>query len=306
MIVIWNRRIKIWRITHVYHHISQTSTCPIQCYRLLSLCAAMFSIVFRPILWRLSARPALKESYRLHSHLTVRDHTMSLAHHYQSKSSSLSSLYLDDPFYHVNNSPSSSSLNTGGKHPPSSSIELDHPYSCSSRRVNQALRTLTEPQPPSPSSSPSPPLPLSSTHPMSNPQQMILMSTPPTPPPSSMLNNNDMDMSQHPQQADQQQFYTKSSSAFMLSPSTPFFPSHQHPYVIASTPPVSTNSSQPSPASLAVQPSSPISSKQTSTSCGRVQLVQLHRIHPPTKPHNFASSTPVTTSDSWYICMCFL
>jgi hypothetical protein len=27
-------------------------------------------------------------------------------------------------------------------------------------------------------------------------------------------------------------------------------------------------------------------------------LVQLHRIHPPTKTHKFASSTPVTTSDS--------
>ena len=249
---------------------------------------------FRPIVWRLSSRPALKESYRFHSHLTVQDHTMSLAHHYQSKSSSLNSLYLNDPFYYVNNShlsssSSSSCLHTGGKHPPSSSIELDHPYSCSSRRVNQALRTLAEPQPPSPSSSPSPPLPLSSTHPMS---------TPPTPPSSSMISNNDMDISQHQQQVDQEQFYSKSSSAFMLSPTTPFFPSHQQPYIVASSPPVSGNSSQPTSASLAVQPSSPISSKPTSASCGRVQLVQLHRIHPPTKPHKFASSTPVTTSDS--------
>ncbi|CAF5196835.1 unnamed protein product, partial [Rotaria sp. Silwood1] len=40
------------------------------------------------------------------------------------------------------------------KNPSSFSIELDHPYSCSSRHINQTLSTLTEPQPPSPSSPP--------------------------------------------------------------------------------------------------------------------------------------------------------
>jgi hypothetical protein len=254
---------------------------------------------FEPTLWRLSSRPALKESYRFHSHLTVQDHTMSLAHHYQSKSSS-DSIYLNDSVYRVHNSHSLLPSNTNGKHSIStSSIELDHPYSCSSRRVNQALRTLTEPSPPSPSSSPSPPLPLSSSHTLSTPQQMILISTPPTPPPSSTVIHMDMDISQQHQQTDQQQFYTKSSSAFILSPSAAFFPSHQHPYVLSSTPPlVSAAVSQQSSPSLPVQPSSPISSKQGPSSCGRVQLVQLHRIHPTTKTHKFASSTPVTTSDS--------
>ena len=143
------------------------------------------------MLWRLSSRPLLKESYRLHSHLTVKDHTMSLAHHYQSKSSANSSIHFNDSIYHVNNS---LSLNTSGKYPPlsSSSIELDHPYSCSSRRVSQALRTLAEPQPPSPSSPP----PLSSSNSISTSQQMMLIATPPTPPPSSTINNNEMDISQ--------------------------------------------------------------------------------------------------------------
>ncbi len=216
---------------------------------------------------------------------------MSLAHHCQSKSTAKSSVFLNDSFYRVNNSLSS---HTGGKHPPSSSsssIELDHPYSCSSRRVSQALRTLAEPLPPSPSSSP----PLSSSNSISTPQQMMLLSTPPTPPPSSTINNNEIDMNQQEQsEEEQQQFYTKSSSTFVLSPTTPFFPSHHPSYGIPSTPP------PPSPSSSS-QTSSALSTKQTPSSCGLVQLVQLHRIHPPTKTHKFASSTPVTTSDSWYI-----
>ncbi len=239
------------------------------------------------MLWRLSSRPSLKESYRLHSYLTVKDHTMSLAHHCQSKTASNSSIYLNNSFYHVNNF---SSSHTGGKHPPSwsSSIELDHPYSCSSRRVSQALRTLAEPQPPSPSSSP----PLSSSNTISTSQQMMLLSTPPTPPPSTTINNNEMDINQQEQsEEEQQQFYTKSSSTYVLSPTTPFFSSHHQSYVIPSTPP-------PPPTSSSSQPSSPVPTKQTPSSCGLVQLVQLHRIHPPTKTHKFASSTPVTTSDS--------
>ncbi|CAF3659308.1 unnamed protein product [Adineta steineri] len=252
-------------------------------------------IINKPVLWRLSSRPLLKESYRLHSYLTVKDHTMSLAHHYQSKSSANSSIHLNDSLYHVNNS---LSLNTGGKHPPtsSSSIELDHPYSCSSRRVNQALRTLAEPQPPSPSSPP----PLSSSNSISTSQQMMLISTPPTPPPSSTINNNDIDMSQQEQSEQQQQFFTKSSS-FVLSPTTPFFSPHQPSYVIPSTPPLpasSSSSQQSATSSLTIQPSSPVPTKQTPSSCGLVQFVQLHRIHPPTNTHKFASSTPVTTSDS--------
>ncbi|CAF0922089.1 unnamed protein product [Rotaria sordida] len=227
----------------------------------------------KPILWYVSSQPSLTDSYHLHSHLTVHDHTTSLAHHYQSKSStSSSSIHLNDSFYHVNNSNPSLSLNINGKHRPSISIELDHPYSCSSRYVNQALRTLVEPQLPSPS--PSPP-PITS---ISTSQQMMVISTPPTPPPlpplsssSSMINNHKIDSSQQQQQP----FYTKSSSTYVLSPSTPFFPSHHHSHVIPSTSPPSTPSS-----------------------CGLVQFVQLHRILPPTKPHNFASSTPVTTSDS--------
>ncbi|CAF1319473.1 unnamed protein product [Rotaria sordida] len=237
----------------------------------------------KPVLWRLSSRPLLKESYRLHSYLTVNDHTMSLAHHYQSNSSKNSSIYLNNSYSDINNT---LSLNTTGKDVPllSSSIELDHPYSCSSRRIHQALSTLTEPQPPSPSSPP----PLSSSNSISTSQQMMLISTPPTPPPSSTINNHDIDISQQeqPEQQQQQQFYTKSSSTYVLSPTTPVFSSHHPSYVIPSTPPPSSSSS------------SSIPTKQTPSSCGLVQLVQLHRIHPPTKTHKFASSTPVTTFDS--------
>ncbi|CAF0960249.1 unnamed protein product [Rotaria sp. Silwood1] len=232
----------------------------------------------KPVLWRLSSRPLLKESYRLHSYLTVNNHTMSLAHHYQSKSSNNSSIYLNNSSYDINNT---LTLNTNDKNPSSFSIELDHPYSCSSRHINQTLSTLTEPQPPSPSSPP----PLSSTNSISTSQQMMLISTPPTPPPSSTINNHDIDISkqeQTEQQQQQHQIYTKSSSTFVLSPTTPVFPSHHPSYVIPSTPP----------------PSSSVPTKQTPSSCGLVQLVQLHRIHAPTKTHKFASSTPVTTSDS--------
>ncbi|CAF2341083.1 unnamed protein product [Rotaria sp. Silwood2] len=237
-------------------------------------------ITDKPVLWRLSSRPLLKESYRLHSYLTVNDHTMSLAHHYQSKSSKNSSIYLNNSSYDIN---SSLSLNTTGKNLPSSSIELDHPYSCSSRRISQALSTLTEPQPPSPSSPP----PLSSSNTICASQQMMLISTPPTPPPSTTTNNHDIDISQQEQsEQHQQQLYTKSSSTYVLSPTTPVFPSHHPSYVIPSTPP------PPPPLSSSVP------TKQTPSSCGLVQLVQLHRIHPPTKTHKFASSTPVTTSDS--------
>ncbi len=213
---------------------------------------------------------------------------MSLAHHYNSKSSANSSIHLNDSIYHVNNC---LSLNTGGKYPPSlsSSIELDHPYSCSSRHVSQALRTLAEPQPPSPSS----PSPLSSSNSISTSQQLMPISTPPTPPPSSTINDNEMDISQQEESEQQQQFYIKSSSTFVLPPATSFFPSHHQSYVIPSTP-----TPPPPPSSLTVQPSSPVATKQTPSSCGLVQLVQLHRIHPPTKTHKFASSTPVTTSDS--------
>ncbi|CAF1140966.1 unnamed protein product [Adineta steineri] len=231
----------------------------------------------KPILWQLSSQPSLTESYNLHSHLTVHDHTTSLAHHYQSKSSSSSnSIYLNDSFYHVDNFNSLLALNTGGKYRPSTSIELDHPYSCSSRRVDLALRTLVEPQPPSPSTSPLPHPSLPSTTPISTPQQMMLISTPPTPPPSSSsltIHNNEIDSSQQQQQ---QSFYTKSSpSTYVLSQSTPFFSPHHHSHVVPSTPP----------------PSSP-------SSCALVQFVQLHRILPTNKTHNFASTTPVTTSDS--------
>ncbi|CAF0927794.1 unnamed protein product [Rotaria sp. Silwood1] len=233
-------------------------------------------ITDKPVLWRLSSRPLLKESYRLHSYLTVNNHTMSLAHHYQSKSSNNSSIYLNNSSYDINNT---LTLNTNDKNPSSFSIELDHPYSCSSRHINQTLSTLTEPQPPSPSSPP----PLSSTNSISTSQQMMLISTPPTPPPSSTINNHDIDISKQEQTEQQQhQIYTKSSSTYVLSPTTPVFPSHHPSYVIPSTPP----------------PSSSVPTKQTPSSCGLVQLVQLHRIHAPTKTHKFASSTPVTTSDS--------
>jgi hypothetical protein len=219
----------------------------------------------KPVLWDLSSQSSLTESYRLHSHLTVHDHTKSLIRHYQSKSSN--SIYLNDSFYHVNNFNSSLSLNTGGKQKSSELIEFNPLYSCSSDRVNQALNTLIEPRPPSPSTSP----PLPSTNPISTSQQIMLISTPPTPPPSStMINNNEIDTSQQQQQ---QPFYTKSSSTYVLSPSTPYYQSHVVP------------STSPPP------PSSP-------TSCALVQFVQLHRIHPSTKTHNFASSTPVTTFDS--------
>jgi len=181
---------------------------------------------------------------------------------------------LNDSFYYVNNSNPSLSLNAGGKYRSSSeSIELDHSYSCSSYRVNEALRTLIEPEPPSPSVSPPLPPSLPSTISISTPQQIMLISTPPTPPPLSMINNNEIDSSQQQQQ--QQPFYTKSSSTYVLSPSTPFFPSHHHSHVVPSTPP------PPSP-----------------SPCALVQFVQLHRILPPTKTHTFGSSTPVTTSDS--------
>lgn len=249
----------------------------------------------RPVLWRLSARPSLKESYRLHSYLTVKDHTMSLAHHYHSRASVDSCIHVDESL--DDDARSSFALHTGGKYPPlsSSSIELDHPYSCSSRRVSQALRTLAEPQPPSPSSPP----PLSASNSMSTSQQMMLIPTPLTPPPSSMINNGDIDISQA-DAPDQQQFHAKSStlSSFILSPATQFFAAHPQPYVMSPTstaaPPPATSSSS----SSTMQPSSPMSSKQTPSSCGLVQLVQLHRIHPPTNTHKFASSTPVTTSDS--------
>ncbi|CAF0924708.1 unnamed protein product [Adineta ricciae] len=248
-------------------------------------------IAKKPVLWRLSSRPLLKDSYPSQSYLTVKDHTMSLAHHYHSKPSVDSSIRFNNSTYDVNNC---LSLNTGGKHPPSSSlsssVELDHPYSCSSRRVSQALRTLVEPQPPSPSSPP----PLSSSNSISTTQQMMLMSTPPTPPPSSTINNNDIDISQQ-DHAEQQEFPTKSTFAsYVQSPATQFFSAHQS-YVIPSTQPSQTTSSS---TTTVIQPSSPMSAKQPPSSCGLVQLVQLHRIHPPTNTHKFASSTPVTTSDS--------
>ncbi|UJR21156.1 hypothetical protein I4U23_024255 [Adineta vaga] len=228
----------------------------------------------KSVLWQLSSQPALTESYTLHSHLNVQNHTISLAHHYQSKSTTSNAIHLNNSFDHVNNLNSLIESNTDGKHKPSTSIELDHSYSCSSRHVNQALLTLVEPEPPSPSTSPLPPLLLPSTTAISTPQQIMLISTPPTPPSSSsslMIHNNDIESSQQQQQ--QQPFYNKSSStSYVLSQSTPYFPSH----IVPSTPP----------------PSSP------SSSCALVQFVQLHRILPTTKTHSFASSKPVTTSDS--------
>lgn len=221
-------------------------------------------IFSRPVLWCLSSQPSLTESYNLHSYLTVEDHTKSLIHHYQTKS-------LSNTIYHVNNSLIS---NTGGKYKPSETNEYNS--SCSSYDINQALSTLIEPQPPSPSTSP----PLSSTDPISTSQQIMLISTPPTPPPSSsslIINNNEIDNSQQEQQQQQQPFFSKSSSTYVLSPSTTYYPSNHHSHVVPSTPP---------------PPSSP-------SSCSLVQFVQLHRILPPTKNHNFTSSTPVTTiSDS--------
>lgn len=232
---------------------------------------ALFSCI-RPVLWRVSSRPELSEAYRSHTHLQVHEHTTSLAHHLHSKSSS--AIQLNDSFYHVNNH-SSSSSETGGKYRRPSSIELDHPYACSSNHIDRALRTLVEPQPPSPSSSPPPP-PLSSTPPMSTAQQIMLISTPPTPPPSSSIDLS----SQEQEQQQSTGVFTKSSSAYVLSPSTSFFPGHHHSYVIPST-----------PASLAGAPSK-------SSSCALVQFVQLHRMLPSTKTHTFTSSTPVTTFDS--------
>ncbi|CAF1028851.1 unnamed protein product [Rotaria magnacalcarata] len=220
----------------------------------------------KPVLWYVSPQPSLAESYHLHSHLTVHDHTTSLAHHYQSKSSPRS-IELNDSFYHVNNSNPFLSLTVNGKHRPSVSIEPDHPYSCSSRHINQALRTLVEPQLPTP-----PPSFDSTTPTIYTPQKMILVSTPP-PLSSSMTNNQRIDTPQQP-------CYTK-SSAYTVSPSTPFYPSHHHSHTIPSTPPP------------------PPSSSSATSSCALVQFVQLHRILPSTKTHNFASSsTPVTTSDS--------
>lgn len=204
------------------------------------------------MLWNISARPSLNESYRFHSHLTVEDHTISLAHHYQSKSSH--TICLDD---HVNNShPFSSINNTTGKSKPSESIEFN--------RVHQALTTLIEPQPPSPTTSP--PLP-STINSLPTSEQIILISTPPTPPPPlMMINNNEIDPTQQ-----EQPFYTKSSSStYVLSPSTPYYPAHVVP------------STSPPP-----------------SSCALVQYVQLHRILPSTKSHNYTSTTPVTSFDSW-------
>ena len=239
---------------------------------LLSRFALFYCI--RPVLWRVSSRPELGEAYHSHSHLQVHDHTTSLAHHLHSKSSS--SIHLNDSFYHVNNHSSSLSSESGGKSRRPSSIELDHPYACSSNHIHRALRTLIEPRPPSPSSSPPPP-PLSSTPPMSTAQQIMLISTPPTPPPTSST-----DLSSQEQEQQATGVYTKSSSTYVLSPSTSFFPGHHHSYVIPSG----------TPASLAGPPSK-------SSSCALVQFVQLHRMLPSTKTHSFASSTPVTTFDSW-------
>lgn len=219
--------------------------------------------VFRSVLWNVSARSSLDESYHFHSYLTVDDHTLSLAHHYQSKSSH--TICLDDTFYHVNtNSHSFSSINNTitGKSKPSESIEFN--------RVHQALTTLIEPQPPSPTTSP--PLP-PATNSLPTSEQIILISTPPTPPhPLTMINNDEID----PTQQDQP-FYTKSSSTYVHSPSTPYYPAHVVP------------STSPPPSSAA--PSSP-------SSCALVQFVQLHRILPTTKSHNYTSTTPVTSFDS--------
>ena len=199
--------------------------------------------------------------------MTVEDHTLSLAHHYHSKSSN--TICLNDSFYHVNNSRPFSSINntsTGKSKPTAESIEFTQSYSCSSDRVNQALTTLIEPRPPSPSTSP--PLPANNSLPTS--EQIILISTPPTPPPPplTMINTNEIDPTQQ-----ERSFYTKSSSTYVLSSSTPYYPAHVVP------------STSPPP------PSSP-------SSCALVQFVQLHRILPPSKNHNFSSSTPVTTFDS--------
>ena len=221
--------------------------------------------MFRSVLWNVSAHPSLNESYRFHSHLTVEDHTISLVHHYQSKSSH--TICLDDSFYHVNNShPFSSINNTTGKSKPSESIEFNQSYSCSFDRVHQALTTLIEPQPPSPTTSP--PLP-PATNSLQTSEQIILISTPPTPPPPlTMINNSEIDPTQQ-----EQPFYTKSSTTYVLSPSTPYYPAHVVP------------STSPPP------PSSP-------SSCALVQYVQLHRILPSTKSHNYTSTTPVTSFDS--------
>ncbi|CAF1407164.1 unnamed protein product [Adineta ricciae] len=224
------------------------------------------------VLWQRSAQPSLTESYTLHSHLTVQQHTSSLAHHYQSKSFSSKPIHLSASFDHANNSNLPIEPHIGGKHRPSTSIELNHSYSFSSHHISQALSTLVEPEPPSPSTSPLPPLSLPSTAVVSTPQQIMLISTPPTPPSSSLpINQNEIDISQQQQQQQQPFFSKPSATSYVLSQSTPYFPTHVTP----STPP----------------PSSP-------SSCGLVQFVQLHRILPTTKAHNFASSTPVTTFDS--------
>jgi len=204
----------------------------------------------KPVLWRLSSRPELVESYHLHSHLHVHGHTRSLAHHFQSKSSNR--IHYDDSFdnvYRKSSSPSSRS-----------SIELDHPYACSSSHINRALRTLMEPQPPSPSSSP----PLPSSSPLTTAEQMMLISTPPTPPPSAHG---------EPTQQSSNDF----TKTYVLSPNPTFFSPHRQSYVIPST---SSNSSSTSP------------------TCALVQFVQLHRILPSNKTHSFVSSTPVTPLDS--------
>ena len=207
----------------------------------------------RPVLWRLSSRPELVESYRLHSHLHVHGHTRALAHHLQSKSSNR--IHYDDSFDHVYKKSSSSSSVTR------SSIELDHPYACSPDRINRALRTLMEPQPPSPSTSP----PLPSSSPLTTAEQMMLISTPPTPPPSAHG---------EPSQPPSNDF---TKTTYVLSPNPPFFSPHRQSYVIPST----SSSSSP-----------------TSSTCALVQFVQLHRILPNNKTHSFVSSTPVTPLDS--------
>ncbi|CAF0744148.1 unnamed protein product [Didymodactylos carnosus] len=150
----------------------------------------------KPILWRMSAKPDLANDYKLHSHLTVNDHDLDLSRkHLTNKSrtiirvvnDTLTSLYSEtndstysviDPsistteIFYPSLSSNESLLDEERK---KSFIELDHPYSCTSKRVIQALKTLS-------STSASSSTHFSSTTTLS--PLALSIDTPPTPPPT--------------------------------------------------------------------------------------------------------------------------
>ncbi|CAF0754618.1 unnamed protein product [Didymodactylos carnosus] len=145
------------------------------------------------ILWRMPAKPDLTDDYKLHNHLTINNHDFDLSRKkFTNKShtiirvfnNTLMSLHSEtnDSSYSVHKP----SISTAGKFCPSFSstnasvsaeeidqsfIELDHPYSCTSKRITQALQTLTSTSelPSTPSSTILSPL-------------CLCIDTPPTPP----------------------------------------------------------------------------------------------------------------------------